>query len=265
MPGDATHPGKVGLFILLLTVLMLGGCWEKESDHFKSEDLGAHMVVEAGGNGSAEVRVQLFAREFLTVRDIELADEDTLFAAVNGRVERLRKVILDIEDGEEIFDYEALFHNVDPGAQFVISLDRTGENGHWEAPNSFVTLPGPGDLFSPSDGQAIIGGGPLLLAWRAYNAADRLKVTLAATCGDANFITNVTKIDLRIIDSGSVEIDLQPLQSAIPSSVESGEICKLNIELEGKQQGTLDTAFGEGGDIVVISRRDVDAYLIVDR
>lgn len=225
--------------LLAAAVLSLWGCSCEtvDSGDIKTSGLYADLEAEATGNGRTQLKASLtLGQGSLTY--LRLAEGETLVASSGATSKTMSRTTL---FGATWYEAELATDAAD--APFTIALTRVADTS---APSSTVTLPRPFTLTAPAANQVVSrAGGPLQVTWQVAGSGDELRLSASGPC-----INSVSELTLS--DSGAHQL---PAFSA--RTDEAATTCNVVVKLARLRHGTVDPAYGKGGDFVARVTRQV--------
>ncbi|WP_455220389.1 hypothetical protein [Kaarinaea lacus] len=248
------HP-LLALFILCCSSI-LTGCARTESENITSHGIHADIQVSAGGNGTTEVEAQLTVGRGVGGTLLELSGGDRLLAHANGITQQMVK-----DEDLLAITYKTSFNFNDADTQFRVEFDRSEEVS---APNSVVTLPLPPNITMPVQGETILQGADLTVAWEPAFTADSIRLRFLTTCQGSNGARYSHEINKYPGDTGSYRINTVAFVSAEPDLLGDTTQCDLDVTVYRERGGSIDPNYGEGGRIIAIQRRAVIVQLVVN-
>jgi hypothetical protein len=220
---------------LAIGALGLVACSEEhvDSTDVKTSGMYASMRVEASGNGSSELRMLLtVGGDDGTI--VDLKNGETLTGSAGTEEKRLSR------QGDA---YEATFATEAGGTEFVVAFNRVEFE---DAPNSSVVLPDPFEITAPANGAEISRTSDITVTWADPVAGGQMSWSLDGDC-----LVNLADGGS---DSGEATISGADIAEDL-SSDDAESTCGLDRCLERSRSGSVDSAFGEGGEAVAIQRR----------
>ena len=172
---------------------------------------------------------------------LELTSGDELVAVSRDKTWPLLKTNDIIND----VNYVTNLDHAEAGSEVQVSFHR--QDG-LNAPDSFVLIPPPFVIESPTSKESIGWDQTFSLKWTAAaSAGEDMKATVEIECQqDSGKKTHRCK-DFTFADNGSYEMNIASLFDNQEISELNG--CEANLKLTRKEIGTLDANFGEGGFI----------------
>lgn len=232
---------RLGLGLGMLVAA--AGCTEKVD----STDVRTHGVyadLEAVSNGtstSVSARLKVGGDDSNTF--LELKGDDELRASVGDASSKR------LTGSNEV--YRATFSEATGGAQVKISFMRGPDND--DAPNSRATLPEPFELEGITAGEELSREEDIVITWDAADDGDVLEWELdgsdaANNCVDWIYGTIRTDAGMLVIPAEDFEPNF---------SDDEDETCEATFTMDRVRNGSVDSAFGEGGEFQAIQRRRV--------
>lgn len=246
---------KIAL-ILFACVLSTGcsGCSETESENVTTNGIYADIEVIGNSNDTTDVIVDLNVGSGLGGTDLELSDGDRLTASTNGQTHTLSK-------SENLVNIEYITTFDANAADMAFTVSFTRENGI-NAEDSRVTLPAPFTLITPTDGETFAIDDPVIFEWSPADENSRMEISSVYTCRqhtdtEGTATTIGTGVGGRIADNGSATYTMRQLMgTSNPENYNLG--CTIDIELSRNKAGTIDSNFGEGGQIIAKQSRSLE-------
>jgi hypothetical protein len=217
---------KHGPVLLLLAAGVLTGCPDYG---VPTSDLLANFKIEANGSGSSLVIAELKRGPYVPT-STEMADGDSLVVQVGGNSFPIER---QYNSGSTW--YQTLIPVDTPGALYRISFFRKRD----EAPNSDVVMPPPFDVTAPLAGTAFSRTlQTVTVTWSGSGAADPFTWQLKGDC-------ILDKRDQQAGDTGTLTIPVGVIQ---PRDNQAGSTCTAELRLFRTRIGSVDPAYGLGGD-----------------
>ncbi len=198
-----------------------------KSADLKTSGLFADMRAEAQGTGRLSVKATITLGPRSPVF-VELSPGDELTATVGATSRPLTRQTLLAATW-----YEADFETETPGTEVKVALSRQVEPS---ALASSVVLPSPVSFTAPAPLEAFSRGSGVTVAWKDAEKDGRLFIRAKGPC-----IRPIE--DTLIADTGSYTF--------APFTAVSGSepaLCRVSISLARAAKGTVDPAWGKGGD-----------------
>ncbi len=240
----------------VLALLLLIGCAKEETQYIKTLGIHADIEIQATGNHTTDVTVDLSTGSGVGGTDLVLSDGDVLTAEAGNIVQVLSK-------SASVFDVEYIttFGLDDADIPFTISLIRDDGTS---AENSTVTLPPPVDLLSPADGSSFFADDYLSFVWYPSEFYDDISGSVNYDCdktSNSGYIVTVSGSKKLSIhgDPGIKMYSIHELTNLqLPEIYDQG--CELEVTFTRSRYGRLDDNFGKGGSIVAKQIRTIDLY-----
>ena len=228
---------SIGLIVFAVT-----GCSQTSSENVTTQGIHADIRVIAEGNGSTTVIAALeVGTDGIGQTQLDLGPGDSLTATANG----IQKTM--VKDTSIFGDIEYItnFSFDDANTLFVIALSRT--NGA-SAPNSNVNLPDGFDVLSPTISTVYSTGQAISIVWAPSGTSIKPSVSIKIEC---TLTSGIPMIGLKFVplssDTGSASI---PVSSVMPvGTIDTTQLCDGTVYFERVRFGSLDSNYGEGGQI----------------
>lgn len=214
------------------TVLLLVacGCGTSDSSGLLTKGMSAEISARTLGDGTTRVSAELFDGYPEQLIFVDLAAGDQLVATSGGT-----SMTLDKSQLLTIIEYSAVFPTGNEGDTFTVDLQRSVDAG---APSSTATLPAAFTLGQVAASSSRAAGLPI--TWSPSGSSDQMKWTATGTCiQDASGSIPG--------DTGSFTI---PANSLVQPMGATETSCEVTLTLARDRKGTLDRAYGKGGDVV---------------
>jgi hypothetical protein len=216
------HSLSIGLLAVVATA-----CGDESSSSLLTSGMSADMTAQDNGDGSTAVSAELFAGDPLQLIYVDLGPDDQLVAKHGSESQVMQQ-----EQLLTIIAYTTTFTDAQDGDSFTVSLQRSVDAG---APNSTMTLPTSFDLDPVPDTWS--RGSAVSLSWSpTSDAAMTWQVEgpciETLTGGASN-------------DEGSATI---PAGQIVLAQGETETSCSATLTVTRSEDGTIDPAFGHGGD-----------------
>lgn len=229
--------------ILLLGALTAGlaGCSTSQSADIATDGIHADLSVTADGSGQSTAVAVLRAGDATSNDFIDLSAGDTLVATEgsNNAQTMVR------EDFANLIYYQAIFAVDSADTPFDIAFNRTN---YVSAPNSAVTLPAPFVLTGPTENAGISRQSPITITWSGSGQADPMHWDANGDCIQAVGADISSDTGTATIAAGTI----------VPQQGQGTASCTVTIHLSRTRAGTLDPAYGKGGEINAVQERSVD-------
>jgi len=247
--------------LLNLPLLMVVACESVDSDDIRTSGIYASINVEANGNGNTLVKTRLTVGGVLSNTDLELEQGDQLVASASGGASFVMREDKEFLGGVE---YKATFLFDTENTRFNVEFNRPSGVS---APDSFVIMPAPVSLVTPTVGQTFKRSENISISWTPVsNNMSKIKVySSRASCTDAN-----GQIITQSLNSNSVQFEFDPggvtrvASSYIAARALSDPAasCVVSLRIVRTQKGVIDRAFGEGGRISANRSDTVDIRVV---
>lgn len=216
--------------LLASTLIVLAcGCGTTDSSSLLTKGMSAEISAATHGDGTTLVSASLYDGYPEQLIFVDLAPGDQLVATAGGTSMTLDKTQL-----LTLIAYTATFQTGNEGDEFKVDFQRTVDGG---APNSTVTLPAPFTLgTAPTSASR---AQDLTLTWSPSGSTDQMAWEANGDCIQTT--------------SGSIPADTGTF--TIPANTfvlpqGAAQQCQVSLTVLRKRAGSLDPAFGKGGDII---------------
>lgn len=229
--------------LALSLAAVLAACTNVKSTDIKTSGMSAHMSVTADGTGLARAQASLNVDNNAT-DFVDLQGGDTLTATAGGQTQQLMRLTL----GGAVF-YAVDFQGKDAaGTAYTIALNRKTETS---APSSTCTLPGPFSIGAPAPGSSFSRATQdVQVTWAPSGTQDHMTYSLSGDCLKAILTTDIQG------DPGALTLTKAMIQ---PSDANhSGSNCQATVTIKRTKAGSLDKAYGYGGEINAVQTRAVN-------
>jgi hypothetical protein len=233
------RPLAIRVLLPMLGTLAFTGCTDLQSADLKTAGMSAHMYVTDYGSGqtvaSAQLNVDTNLTDFVT-----LSSGDTLVATVASQSQTMGET-----DVANDVSYSATFPTDEPsGTACTVALNRTSDVS---APNSTCTLPAPLTITAPAAGASYSrASGAINVTYGAGGSTDAANYSLSGSCVDGPSNVPLTG------DPGTFVISAGTVTA---SAGAQGQTCQVTLTVSLTRTGTLDPAFGSGGQIQCVQSR----------
>jgi len=242
--------------------ILFAGC-KTSSKQVGTDNIEADIRLIAEGDGETLVLVTLENETGIGTFDLQIEDEDKIVVAVNGYVYELDEYYdKDIPQ----FDYElyyATWVNTDESfTPFTVSLFR---KDHPNGRDSYITMPGPGEIIIPQTNDFYSGQNDLYIEWSDWSKSTTFDIALHAKCNTtrAEFESHLTIKD--VPGDGFHSLSLRDIQAEIPSAVQNGTLCSLRIDLTGLKTGHTDSQLSPESTISARKTLSTTVNLTIER
>ncbi len=220
------------LALLALGLSVLAGCSQVDSDAIRTSGMYADLKIEADGSGGSVASASLTVGGASSVTFINLSGGDSLVTLVGGnRYAMVRHEVLGV------ISYRAFPPVNAANAAFRISLLRDGDA---DAPNSEVTLPAPFAITAPLSGSAFSRATQALtVTWSGSGATDPLTWQISGDCIVGQSGNQASDVGTLLIPAGAIQ----------PRTGQGANSCTAEIRFFRTRSGTVDPAYGEGGEL----------------
>lgn len=229
------------LFYILIVSGALGACSSTTSDNVATEGINADIDVFANGSGRTRVDVEFEVGDGIGATSLELAPGDRLTATANG----IQRTLTEDESIIGRFRYETTFDFDDAGTVFTVSFSR--DNGV-NAPNSNVALPDGFIVQSPQSNDVFSQAEDIPIEWTPNGTMIRPDIDVTLSCTTTGGIVFSDTEDVTI--GGDTGVASLPVASVIPiGTLDTTRLCEGEVHFSRWRRGSLDPAYGEGGNI----------------
>lgn len=230
---------KSKTLLAALWVAGLTACETVSSGSVSTDGLYASYGVEAQGDGASTVRARLKVGGSTSNTNLELEPGDQLQVTYGGTT-------VDLLGGATVAggaSYTASVPTDADGTEFDFAFLRDAGTS---APSSVVTLPAPYTVSAPSAGATISLEAGFDLTWSNADDDTTFSWSLLGDCFEF--------VSAEIEDSGAERVPGGASQFNSDATVGS---CNGTLELRRTRLGSVDPAFGEGGRVEAIHKRQV--------
>lgn len=225
---------------LLFLSCFLSGCSEDaDSEDIRTSGIYASMDIEVTSETKSNIEVHLKVGGSGSNTYLNLTSGDTLIATLNDSMSVTLSKEKDFLDND-LISYKGSFSGDSAGAEnsvINIAFNRPDDDS---APNSSVTLPAPITGLSTSVSSFDRSTDNVSLSWDSINPSNSLELEVAGDC--------IFDKTINVADNGTYTINAGTLESN-NIDPDPPENCTVAFYLKRAANGTLDTAFGEGGYI----------------
>ena len=221
----------------LILVLALVACEDVESDAVLTSGMYARLQVVADGGGTSQAIAVLKVGGATSNTYVELTGDDALFATTGEVEEEMVE--------EQLGDYHryvASFDSAVDDAEYVVAFERTVDEG---APDSAMELPTAFEIDTPAG--TFSRAADITLTWTPSGTADNMDLYVDGDC----ILPYTRELEG---DPGTLTIEAGTLLAVDDEAQAS---CDVTYTLDRWRAGTVDTAFGEGGDAAGHQQREV--------
>ncbi len=215
----------------LAALFFLGACTTASSTDIRTSGLYATIAGTGDGSGQTAVSTTLQVGP-LSTTFVTIAGTDSLSAVSGTDTNPMKKSEL-----LGLVSYSASFNGDEEGKSISVALTRGADDT--SAPNSVLTLPAKFQLTGPTAGATFVRGqNPLEVKWDNSGKPDTLTVELRGSCiQDVNITAN---------DTGSLVIPGADIKASKDNEAKS---CDVKVTVKRTRNGTLDSAYGKGGNV----------------
>jgi hypothetical protein len=222
--------------------LASAACTDLKSADLKTDGMSAYMSVTADGSGqsqvSAKLQVDNNATDYVT-----LSSGDTLVASVAGHSQTMSE-----SNVLGIVSYAASFSGQDgSGAAYTVALRRASDVS---APNSTCTLPAAFTIGAPATGSTFSRATQdIVVNYGQGSSGDAVSYSLSGSCITGSNATVSGDPGTFTLSRGSI-LGVQGQASTQTS-------CQVTLTITRNRAGTIDPAYGSGGQINCVQTRSV--------
>jgi hypothetical protein len=221
-----------GLAVLVATVALLAGCSQVDSSAVRTSGMYADLSIESDGSGGSLARASLKVGGDSSNTYINLTSGDSLVTRVGTTNYPMVR-----QEALGVVWYQAIPPVDTANTVFRISLLRQDDAG---APASDVALPAPFSITAPAPGTAFSRTSqPIVVTWNGSGAPDALTWQVTGDCIVSQFGNQVS-------DTGTLTIPAGALQ---PRANQGATSCTAQIRFYRTRAGSVDPAYGEGGEL----------------
>lgn len=227
---------RIALATTCIAVLL--GCSDIESEELLTGGLFADIAVKSDGSGTADVSATLRAGGAFSTTFVELTGDDQLTATYKDETQALSEVQLG-----SLFSFTTEFDEAEPGVDFIISLDRTLDDG---APSTRIQLPERFEISELGVESFSRSNDNLTVSWEPSGSNDTMRVTIDGPC----FIVFTENLSG---DPGTFTLAAGTLED----TGDTATSCEAEVTIMRRRNGDLDPGYGEGGTAVGVQTRVV--------
>jgi hypothetical protein len=220
---------------------MLAGCSSTTSDNVATDGISTDIDVFANGSGRTFVDVEMEVGDGLGGTSLQLAPGDRLTVTANG----IQKAMT--EDASVIgrFRYEAAFDFDDAGTLFTVAFNR---NKGTNAPNSNVILPAGFNVQSPTNTDVFSQADDIPIQWTPSGTTITPDIDVTLTCWTTSGVGFSSSDNVSL--AGDTGVTSWPVAAVIPiGTLDTSRLCEGEVHFSRWRRGTLDPAYGAGGNI----------------
>ncbi len=233
-------------FLALSTFLFTSACSETvDSTEISTADIYASIRARAEAYGTTFIETSLKTEEGGNTY-LELKGDDRLTATLGGET----RDMVSASSGGAVW-YESEFDTIAENAEFIIAFTRSKDDG---APESIITLPAPFDISAPEEGANFVAGvNDIVIVWSNYGSNDEMFIELKGSC--------IHTYENTVDDySGMFTIDADEIETF---AGEDDTDCAVEMTLERRRPGIIDSNYGKGGEVNVKQARGVGLNFIL--
>jgi hypothetical protein len=228
--------GAVALCLPLASV----ACTDLQSADLKTAGMSAYMTVQADGSGQTQVGAKLHV-DTNSTDYVALSAGDTLVASVAGQSQTMSE-----SNVVGIVSYATSFTGEDSNAVYTVALHRASDVS---APNSTCTLPLAYTIATPATGSTFSrANDAITVNYGPGSSGDAVNYSLSGSCitepGNASVSGDPGTFTLA---RGSI--------LPVPNQPPSQSSCQVTLTVTRTRGGTVDPAYGSGGQITCVQTR----------
>jgi hypothetical protein len=218
-------------------------CTDLKSADLKTDGMSAYMSVSADGSGethvSAKLQVDSNATDYVL-----LSSGDTLVASVASQSQTMSE-----SNVLGIISYGASFSGQDgSGAAYTVALHRASDVS---APNSTCNLPMAFTIGTPATGSTFSRANQdIVVNYGQGSSGDAASYQLSGSCITGNSPTTVSG------DPGTFTLTRGSI-TELPNQPPAYASCQVTLTITRNRAGTIDPAYGSGGQINCVQTRSV--------
>lgn len=234
--------------VVTVLILLVTACGSSDSDNVKTDGIFADIDIYAPGDGKTYVEVVLkVGSGGVFATELELEGGDQLTAKTDVVGSETPKVLQESQDGLGGFTYKTDYTFDDEDITYTVAFSRAADN---DAPNSFVTMPEALEYTLPAEASTFQVTDTINVTWQPSGFSSDVYIDFDVECpksggGTVVFVFTPVKIP----DSGAYSKSAGSLIYDTSGLDLSGQ-CAIEITLYRSNKGTIDSNYGEGGNIV---------------
>ncbi len=222
------------LTILPFVLVGATACTTVESDNILTSGMFADMAARANGDGTTRVSATLYLGNPINLNFVDLTGGDELHAIHDTSDKVMSETII-----LNVVSHAATFQSDAEDDEFIVDFQRDVDDG---APSSVVTLPAPFEI--DAIGSDAPRSDDMPLTWTP-SGLDPMDWIASGDCIDTASGTVGTDTGGTAVPAGTL-VKREPQQGGQPIP----DSCTVTLTMTRQRIGELDTAFGEGGQIV---------------
>jgi hypothetical protein len=217
------------------------GCTTLASSDLKTAGMSAQMTVVSDDSQQTTVTAWLHVDNNLT-DFVTLSSGDTLSATAGTQTQAMTEddVLNDVSYGTT-FSSENAANTV-----YVVALKRAADTS---APNSTCNLPAPFQITAPAAGVSLSRSTDISVSYGPGGTNDAVSYTLSGSCIEGPTGESVNG------DPGTFTISHTTITT--PAGTSPSQPCQATLNVKRTRTGTIDPAYGSGGDISCTQSRSV--------
>ena len=228
------------------------GCAKVDSEDIRTSGFYAEISIVATDD-TTNVQVRMRTGRALDADRIILSPGDQLSATMSGN-------IIALFNSRDSSAYRGSFNAANGSSEVKVALSRAEGI---DAPNSTAVLPNRFEITAPDQGETFNAGGSITTVWSPAEPSNTMRVAYNVNCRvtgadgtptGANFSRAFT-----VVDSGTHTTTINEVLNAFGSQDElvSGVSCPFEVTLTRINEGSLDSAFTNGGSIEATRSKSV--------
>ena len=230
------------LLVIIFTTTLIG-CAEVDSENIRTAGFHAEITVTAKDD-STNVFTRLNTSSALDADTIILSPGDQLSASVPDRSIALHQFNS---------HYSGTFEGSLENTEINVSFNRLGDD---DAPNSRVLVPELFEIIAPDFDETFNAGDNLTLVWSPSDPSTSATVGLHINCQvfDENGFPSGSNFGVGVLvpNSGTHTVSIDDQLNSFANGLDNLSApgpCLLEVTVERTNEGTLDSAFMQGGFI----------------
>jgi len=222
----------------LMLAVLCAGCTTVDSSDILTSGIHAQLGARTSGDGTTQVTATLYLGNPANLNFVDLTGDDELIASHGTQTKEMTETIV-----LNIVTHNASFPTDQEGDEFRIDFSRSVDNG---APESFATLPARFTLAGPTTPTS--RAAEIALSWSPGGSPDAMSWQATGDCIDLAG-GNISG------DSGSFAVPANTLKKRMADG--TADSCVVTISVSRSREGTLDPAYGKGGNIAGVQTRTI--------
>jgi hypothetical protein len=221
--------------------IALAACTDLQSSNLKTSGMSAHMTVVSDGSGQTTATAWLHVDNNIT-DFVTLSSGDSLTTTAASVTQSMSEdnILNDVS-------YTTTFSNESAsGTVYTVDLHRTNDTS---APDSTCTLPAPFTVSAPAAGMTLSRASDIAVTYGPASTNDSVTYSLSGSCIDGPSDVSLGG------DPGTFTISHASI--TLPADASPTQPCMATLSITRSRTGTIDPAFGNGGDITCTQSRTV--------